>query len=358
MFGRIQRTNGKSDNYIIKTDLKGKFQWVKYYGASNYHEDFGDVTDNNDGTFTISSNRYSDEYNIEPFGSQGFMKPWIFTVDTSGALITQWFGEWNDLNKKYGGGPFYHMRNGDWIIISREYKETFQNGSHFTASAPTITKLNSEHELDWKLYMAEYTGFWDNLLDLEYDSVRNEFVAAGQRVVYYTEQYSELEAWAVKFTPQGEVLWSLSDTIWSGSINGVVHFTAGVDISPSGSIYMAGTIEHKHSPTREFGWILKMNPDGCFESLCTTSSNEIIDQNEEYNIYPNPAYDYFILESPPGLKHAKLILSDVSGRCIRSFDILSEKQMIDNDVMPGIYFYSVYEKNMLMKSGKLAVEGR
>lgn len=356
LFGTIDRTLYRDDVYIIKTDHNGVFQWIKYFGDPNYHEDFGDVIENGNGTFTISSTEYPDEFNIEPFGSQGWKKPWIFTIDTSGLIISQWFGTYDDP-KTLGGGPFYHMKNGDWIIISQEFKGVFLNGSHFTSRTPTITKLDSLHNLEWKLYMADYTGFWDSLLDLEYDSLRNEFVAAGHRDVQYTKDYGELEAWVVKFTPEGEILWSKSDTIWSDRINGVVHFTAGVDISQTGSIYAAGRVEHENAPRREYGWILKMNPDGCFDTLCTTTSLKDEPKDSEQGIlYPNPTRDYFVISFNEVKNNRVLILYNNFGRIVKKVDIQKREQKVDINFIPGMYFYTVFQDNVLYNSGKLIVD--
>jgi hypothetical protein len=352
-FGTIQRTNYLDDIYIIKTDLSGKFKWIKYYGAIPYNEIFHDLIVNPNETFTISSDKFPVEYEIEPFGSHGWKKPWIFTVDTSGNISNEWLGVENDP-KTLGGGPFYHMTNGDWIFISREFKEVVLNGSQFTASTPTITKLNSAFGLDWKLYLADYTSFWDQLLDLEFDSIRNEFVTVGQRMVRYNQDYSELEVWVVKFSPEGDILWNISDTIWSDRNNGVKHYTAGVDISPSGSIYVAGTVEHGKNPARSFGWILKMTPDGCYDTLCiTTSMKNETKNNDEFIIYPNPTEGSITISAPKEFTGGLIAFYDIYGRLMKKIKIDDIHLNIDFDFLPGLYFYSIYKANRLELTGKL-----
>ena len=356
LFGTVQRLNSRHDIYVIKTDSVGQLIWRKYYGISNYHEDFGDIIKNHDGTFTISSDRYEEDFNIQPFGSKGWTKPWLFTIDTSGTIINQWLGEEND-SRTFGGGPFYHMTNGDWIIISREFKGVSINGSEFTASAPTITRLDAAHNLEWKLYMADYTGFWDILVDLDYDSIRNEFVAAGHRVVQYNAQYEELEAWVVKFSPDGNVIWSKSDTIYSDPVNGVTHFTAGVDISPSGSIYAAGIVQHNKNPNRGYGWLLKMTPDGCYQSDCSTTAVQSPIDNEEFQIYPNPSTGQITISlndlNPP----LKINFRDATGRKVSSFELQNQTTELNlgNDFYPGVYFYDLEKDNHILNYGKLLI---
>lgn len=353
-FGTAQRTNYLDDCYMIKTDSIGQFFWIKYFGSSDFNDGCKEGINNGDGTFSISASVYNNDYNIEPFGSHGWRRPWIFTVDTSGTIISEWVGEKNDP-RTLGYGPLYHLKDGGWIVVSSEYKGIILLGNEYTAQAPTISRLDSNYHLVWKKYMSDYKGYWDRLEDMEYDSLRDEFVAAGHRTVYYSDTTAELESWVVKFKADGEILWSNSDSIWYDRTSPVTAWTSGLAIAPSGSIYVAGRLEHDNIPHRDYGWLLKVSPDGCFTTLCTTTSTQDVVDVEDIKIYPNPAHDYFEIDLPSLHENTKLIISDLYGRIVQKDDLTDIKTKMDCNLPSGIYFYSIFEKNTLLKSGKLVV---
>jgi len=303
IFGTIQRENFKEDVFIMKTDSTGQEIWINYYGAPANNETFGDVLKNPDGTFSISSSIYSDDYYNEPFG-QGWRRPWIFNVDTSGQVVKQWIGEKNDA-RTLGGGPYFRTEDGDWIIVSVEHKDVLSAGQTDLNANPTITRLDSNYNLVWKKYLGGFTGIYDQIIDLEFDDQTQTLVAGGERVVSYTPWLSELEGWILKLNLDGEVLWSVSDTVISDPINGVIHFLGGVEISPSGSIYAAGYVTHSKPPQRDYGWIIKATSDGCIDTICTTVSVEEQIQSKKGSIpvYPNPTSDILYID-----------LSDIAGQ--------------------------------------------
>jgi hypothetical protein len=312
LIGLIQRVNDFNDIYLIKTDSLGKFKWIKYYGAYGYNELFGNVLDNKDGTFTISSSTYSPTYDYEPIGTNGWIQPWIFTIDTSGNKVWEWRGSHNDPDT-HGGGPCYRMKNGDWIVVSHEYKYNNQHEFWFNASLPTITMFDSLFNRRWKIiYMDNYYGQFDKIINLEFNSIRNEIVTIGQRTYDYSWDYSELEPWVLKINTDGEILLDKCDTVLSGLDHEVVHFTGGEALSPSGSIYATGRVE---ALGREFGWILKMTPDGCIDTLCiTTPVNEPFPDTYQLSVYPNPASDFISIETQEPL--TTLEVYDMTGHLV------------------------------------------
>ena len=296
ILGTIQRENFKDDVFILKTDSLGQQLWIKFIGTPAYNETFGDVLNNHDGTFTISSSIFSDDYYDQPFG-QGWRRPWVFTVDTSGQIINQWMGQTNDA-RTLGGGPMYRTDDGDWILVSYEHKEVLTSGQTDLNSNPTITKLDSNFNLIWKKYLGNFTGIYDLIIDLEYDNRSQTLVAAGERVVSYAPWLSELEGWILKLNLDGEILWSVSDTVISDPVNGVIHFLGGVEVAPTGSIYAAGYVTHNKPPQRDYGWIIKATPDGCIDTICTTLSIEeqIRHKTMPIPVYPNPTSDILYID--------------------------------------------------------------
>ena len=305
IFGRIIRENYIGDVFILKVDSLGGEVWIKYYGAPPYSETFGDVLENTDGTFSISSSIYSADYYDEPFG-QGWRRPWIFTVDTSGQIVEQWMGQTNDA-RTLGGGPMYRTDNGDWILVSVEHKAVLSSGQIDLNSSPTVTKLDSDYNLIWKKYLTDFIGMFDEILDLEYDSIRDEYIFTGQKTVYFNPWSGALEGWIFKMSADGELLWSVADTALYDPNHYVQHHLGGVALAPSGSIYTAGYIDHSKPPGRNYGWILKVAPDGCIDTICTTVSVEeqINHKKVPIPVYPNPTSDLLYID-----------LSEIEGQAI------------------------------------------
>jgi len=353
--GSIQQENFKDDVFVIKTDSIGEQLWIKYYGSPAFSESFGDLLENPDSTFSISSSIYSDDYNDEPFG-QGWRRPWIFTIDTSGQIIKQWMGQTNDT-RTLGGGPMYRSDEGDWIIVSYEHKEVLSSGQTDLNSNPTITRLDSNYNLVWKKYLGNFTGIYDLIIDLEYDNRSQTIIAAGERVVSYAPWLSELEGWIIKLNMDGEILWSVSDTVISDPVNGVIHFLGGVEVAPTGSIYAAGYVTHSKPPQRDYGWIIKATADGCIDTICTTVSVEeqINHKDEQVRVYPNPFSDrvHFRIQHLRSQSILKVFGPD--GKECYQTTISEGESTFNFDFPPGMYFYAITDDLGIFASGRIAV---
>lgn len=347
ILGTISRYNGLNDIFIIKTDSLGNYVWNKYYGSAA-NEYFSDAQVTENSTLVISS-----KVLLIGGGSQA----WIFSVDTSGTIIYDWKGDQDDARVK-GGGSFYTTQNGDIIITSLEVKEVLLQGAYNLFNGPTITKLDSNFNFIWKDTLAHFTSAWDNFVDLEYDSTRDEFVAVGQRMVLYYPWYGSLEVWVVKFKPDGEIMWSISDTIASDSIHGVWHLTSGMVFSPEGSIYITGNLETFTNPPNNCGWVIKVTPDGCMDTLCTITSVEKPPDPRKLNyvkVFPNPVEDEINILihdlSGPGI----LNLFNLDGRLLLTTTVYQGENTIPIDLPSGIYFYSIFNNNRITATGKIAV---
>ena len=350
IFGRIVRTNFLSDVFIIKTDSIGTLKWIKYYGSEPENENFGDVIDNLDGTMTISSSIYTKDYPSETT-VQGWKKPWIFTIDTSGTIADEWRGVLND-QRTLGGGPFYHTSNGEWIMVSSERKE-FHVSEFITEihTSPTISKLDSSFNLLWKINLTNYTGRFDIIRDLEFDSIRNEYILAGDKDVIYSPTYSESEAWIVKVNSEGNIVWELTDTIRNNKREEIS--TAGLAISPSGSVYVAGFIDSD----RNDGWIIKVTPDGCSDTICTTTSitEQILRKEKNILVYPNPANEQLKIFINELIGKAEFLLYDVYGKVILMENLFETENNLTIDLSPGLYYYSITKNTKILSTGKLLI---
>lgn len=351
LFGRVQRDDYAGDCYVVKADREGNMIWLKYYGLHDLSEGFGGVVLNTDGTFTISSYRASKELYASGPQIIGWKAPWIFTIDTSGMIVEEWLGEQNDTIT-LGEGTLRKFPNGDWVVFSRDFEvfPTFE-GYRIWVS-PTITRLDSNFELVWKKNLLGFENNYTFFRDMEYDSIRDEIVVCGHRKFFYSEGFANWEIWMVKMNGDGDILWDITDTIIYNSTDG--HVEAGLEIAPSGSIYVAGYVAHLGD---RHGWIIKITPDGCTDTLCTTTSIEEQIRNWVRNVvlYPNPATDVLNIRIKELPDSADLVISDMHGREWRRQPVQEGDNVVNLNLPSGMYVCTVFSSGGLVYSGKVVV---
>ncbi len=354
LFGRVQREDYEGDCYVVKTDSLGNMIWLKYYGLPDQEEGFGGVILNSNGTFTIASSRLSKEFYLQGAHIIGWKAPWVFTIDTSGVIVKEWLGEEND-STTLGGGPFLILPNGDYVIVAKDLKVFPYGISYEVRGSPTVTCLDSNFQLKWKKNLIDFHNGIDVILDLEFDPVNEEVLASGHKIIDYTEELRNREIWLVKFNSEGDILWEITDTI--NTEKRALHEPAGLEIAPSGSIYIAGSISSLNIPDLHKGWIIKVTPDGCSDTLCTTTSLEEQIRNWDKNVllYPNPVDDRLIVQIKELQGDADLQISDLQGRVIIRKRVQEGENVVEMDLPSGMYVCTIVSSGKLEYSGKIVV---
>lgn len=333
LFGFIQRTNLLRDDYMLKIDKQGNEVWFKYFGVIGANEWLGAVTLNKDKTFTISSTRYTKDY-YQYDKIEGWKRPWLYRVDTSGAIIWQWIGDYNDEKTK-GGGPFHRHENGNWAIVSEDLIEMDFSTYKEVWSAPTFTLLDSNFNLILKDTLTDFAFYENNILDMEYDPVRQEYILVGDRYFEYDDVESEI--WVIKMNSIGEILWEITDTL--SYHKSEIHYTAGVEVSNTGSIYVAGYYGSQIPEYHTDGWIMKVTPDGCVDTLCniTSIASDIKTKIAPFSIYPNPAKDILYIRNND-FRELDVQLFNLQGELLFQSLLTGELNSIKLKFPPGMYF--------------------
>ncbi len=343
IFGRIQRLSSYSDLFVLKTDLYGNLIWVKYFGLYLNEENFGDVINNLDGSFTISSTIYSQGYYNRP--DKGWRRPWIFTIDTSAVVIDEWIGEENDI-RTHGGGQLIKHSDGSLSIVSTEYQ--YDDYWNLTNNAVTVSHLDSDMNLIWKKYLSNFDYPYDHIWDAHYDPVNESFILAGRKLEINASS-SAVEGWLLKMSMEGEILWNRTDTNLYNPIP-VWHRLVGVDVSPSGSIYACGDMDGN---SQLYGWIIKVTADGCIDTLCLTTSIPHDGSKPEIKVFPNPTSGFIHINLPNEFNDAVFLLYDLYGQLIKSSVLESDDLYLD--VAPGVYYYLIKNELNEISNGKLVV---
>ncbi|MDX1407215.1 MAG: T9SS type A sorting domain-containing protein, partial [Saprospiraceae bacterium] len=184
----------------------------------------------------------------------------------------------------------------------------------------------------------------------------NDVVAVGQIFQETNHPVTGFLGWVTKVSNTGEKEWTVIDTSYA-ELGPRTNFLNGITIAPSGTIYAAGYTQEYVAPGRLCGWILKVTPDGCVDTLCfTTSTGDIESQKHEIHVFPNPFSSTITLELPAGIHGSILEVSDLSGCVLYTKDVDASTSPINVDLsaLPsGLLIYTLRDDNGGVHTGKV-----
>ena len=350
--GHISFSGSYSGIFVLKIKSNGEKVWIKYYGLPNLFEESIDADVNPDNTLTLYAARHNRDFLLSE-AMEGWKQPWVFTIDTSGAIVDEWLGEENDP-RTLGGEYFFRMENGDWIMQGTHYINVPAQFGEEVKASPTITRLDSNFNQKWKRYLTNYEERWDRIFDMEYDHLQGQIVLTGDKSVRIGNKYEDVN-WTIKLDTTGQIIWDVTDSIYYTRQN--FHFTAGLELAPSGSIYVGGYVEVDELEPGRQAFVIKYTSDGCSDTLCTTTSiNEQIKQaGEPIVMYPNPASDILHLLVREVTGPCQMQLSDMHGRIVSTSQIITGSQDIVLDLTAGVYIATFTNSTGIFYSRKLIV---
>lgn len=350
--GVISYLGGDLGLFALKIKSNGDMVWIKYFGSPNLFEGALDADVNPNNTLTLYATRIDlDFYNSG--AKEGWKQPWVLTIDTSGAIVEEWLGEENDT-RTLGGEYFCRMKNGDWIMQGTHYTNVDGPFGEEVKVSPTITRLDSQFNMIWKVYLTNFQERFDQIFDMEFDTLNNQIVVSGDKLIPIgtTKEYVN---WTVKLDTAGQILWNKTDTIYFSRQN--AHYTAGLEIAPSGSIYVGGYVTVNELEPGSQAFVIKYTSDGCSDTLCTTTSiNEQIKQSDQPIVmYPNPASDVLHVVVREATGPSQMQLSDMHGRVVSTTKIITGSQDLALDLPAGVYIASFNNSTGIFYSRKLIV---
>ena len=350
--GYISYLGGDSGIFVLKIKSNGDMVWIKYYGLPNLYEASIDADVNPDNTLTLYAERHNRDFLLSE-ALEGWKQPWVLTIDTSGAIVDEWLGEQDDP-RTLGGEYFFRMENGDWIMQGTHYKNVPAQFGEEVKVSPTISRLDSNFNQKWKRYLTNYEERWDRIFDMEFDTLNNQIIVSGDKLIPIgnTKEYVN---WTVKLDTSGQIIWNKTDSIYFSRQNS--HYTAGLAIAPSGSIYIGGYVTvNELEPIRQ-AFVIKYTSDGCSDTLCTTTSiNEQIKQADQPIVmYPNPASDILHVLVREDTGPCQMQLFDIHGRIASESQISLGSQDIALDLPAGVYIATFTNSTGIFYSRKLIV---
>jgi len=315
----IAGRNGNSDLGFMKTDSGGNLLWTNIYSGS-YPAEILSLTLNNLGGI-VATGRTVD--------AGGQYEIFLFTVDSSGNFM------WG---KTYGtfldeeGYTVHQTRDHGYII-------TAEPESYLGVPQTAFIKTDSSGNLLWTkiIRLKQPDGTFP------YGSIQH---ADGSLTVLCIDDFDFSSVTMIRTdsaygTNCTEMMLTLNmgSFTWSSSPVSVTasSFSGEYSISMSDSVLVVNTA-----------------------TLCDL--NYIRETGNQYavQITPNPVTGISILEilSPNPLENAQVVITDAAGRVVETnSDIKSNTVAIDGTRMTaGIYFYTVYEGDRTVSTGKFIVE--
>ncbi|MFN0276169.1 MAG: T9SS type A sorting domain-containing protein [Chitinophagales bacterium] len=256
---------------LMKTNATGDIIWQEFFGVSN--EGTSSIIKLIEDTLTLLTYFGS----CEPLGFK-----WR-TIDSSGNVLFEEFfeGECTAFGMKSIGGGI--------IGAAVDYPDN-----------PYITyiyRANNVGEFLWKYYSS-----WD--LDTLYDFglqiflheelPNGDMIIAGQ---YATNPIGSYKGFVSKINAEGDPYWERAYTS-NGDPYGENRILDVALTSDSGFILAGGAYSDIIEDTQNF-WVLKLDSMGCLTPGCDTLDDAVFELpfNDEVVLFPNPAHDYFVLQS-------------------------------------------------------------
>ncbi|MDX2280108.1 MAG: T9SS type A sorting domain-containing protein, partial [Saprospiraceae bacterium] len=153
-------------------------------------------------------------------------------------------------------------------------------------------------------------------------------------------QPNALAGWMYKFDNNLDSIWSREDTVFYNLQIYTEHWLNGAVQLPSGSVIAAGQINvYYPAPGKSWGWLIKVNRDGCIDTLaCSVSA--IIDQKNSrevvINVYPNPTNGLLFFDETE-VRWDKIEIIDSQGRVMKVFNSFSKHELDLKEMPVGIY---------------------
>ena len=244
--GRVEKTSaGRTDTFVAKYTKDGALEWVETAGGINRDIATAVAVDAEGRVFLtgVTSGFSTLPQDVIRGEFSGIEDIFLARYTPSGSL------EWI----MYSGGPSFDAANGItvdsqgrlYITGYFEDRATFNSTNQQTASAEGIAfdVFLAQYNQDGLLHWVRTGGGerWDNAYDVTLDEAGNPHMTGLFRKEFYIGNQTPLEAMAdgesnaylVKFNPEGDVL-------GLQTIDGAKTEGHGVDIDPTGAIFMTG----------------------------------------------------------------------------------------------------------------------
>ena len=332
LVGLEQRGNYELDPVVLRTDKDGNLLWRRRYGDDDISESLIElvVLDNNQFVLgMLTGNGLSqDEF-------EGYSK--MIAVDSVGNVLWEWTSGaeigWLD--------EFLPTDDKGWVLAaSNYYWETLYGGLNFQ---PKVVRLDSNFNIVWERAIP-----WSlsNPIPYRFESLvqhpSGDYIAAGS---FNTAVSPIVNAVHYRITPSGDSVWMRFDSVILDQNIGWSNEIVATAILSSGSIVSCGHTRITDSNgTGDRGWIIKLNANGCVDTLSCwpLGVHQLTIEQEQVLVFPNPATEtvHFELKGNSEAFDGSIRITDILGKVIKEIPVRNSVLRWDVSlVSDGVYFY-------------------
>lgn len=341
---------GSGETYM-KLDTLGNVIW-KYDTIVNYPDGRRGLhfIELKNGNYLFVGIRDYKDITYNDYEVQGFFK----IVDTSGNVLSTTYTDNNRLLLFF-------------------YAVSLNDGNLLLAGSERLTP--SSNSFEYRGYICKYDSIgqllWEYSLDKEFDrsgkiiglddgscivtGVREDtiqpYVIGGQ---IDSVKYN---GFLLKLAADGTKLWERKFSIFD-SIYYAERYLIDVTQATNGDFISVGRIMNvnNHPSPQIAGWLIRTDSFGCIVPGCQildNTENQIFDEKNQLTVYPNPTTDQITFKFEKPLAEGSIMIFNTLGQRVFEVQNIDYQERFDCSMwQKGIYFYGIYEKGRLLKTGQ------
>lgn len=334
--GIVQRPNHKYDSFVRKINAQGTTLWFKYYGIPAQGERVLGMSQLTDTTFALYGSEGTSTTNPDELHS----KIWI--IDSSGIVLKTWSSP--DSLKWMGILELHPDASGNLFAFTRTFLG-YNDWDDYMLQ-PTLVKFDTNLDVEWSMRFGPTHSSFSYWTDLR-PTPDGNFIGVGKVAPYdLADLNAHLYGWMYKFTPEGDSIWARADLSTIPYQSGIDdNVFGGVGFLSSGSVVAGG---NSYINGQIYGWIVKVTPDGCIDTLLCQSSAarpEPEPPQKRLRLSPNPADSEVSIDCTGLPEETVLTLTAVAdGRVVwqQTADSIPSLQVATDSFPQGIYVLTAH----------------
>lgn len=348
----VDLVQNKFQPFLTRTDAEGDVLWTKRYPETGKDQNSRCMKVLDENTIVFGSV-------LGVFNNPYWLKSRIFALDSLGN--PKW--EWRTPDSNEGlVSDIIKMDNGDWLYLNKKFEVYSQDS---VLSWSQLVRRDSNFNLIFATRLSPTKWAWNQTNDLVPSADGHWIVSETTALVGPDFSWLGSSGWAgclTKITSEGEILWQTCDTIhWN--IPGVLseETASGHVVLPSGSSILIGVSNRwKPTPARSFGWMFKVDANGCMMEPCVSDTETAPDPLEEdWRLYPNPARQTLHVQGPKSQEDINLCIYNSIGQFVAKYQIESWEEGKTLDISTfnsGVYIIHVTNAQGILFAEKFVVQ--
>lgn len=350
-----QMADGLANAFAMRTDKQGNKIWEINYGEVGLYEKFSGIRKINENEILLTGYSSNTSEQIDTYHDL-WSKGLALKIDTLGNILWAW--ESPQVYTANTSAPalsrIYPTNDGNWVSEGTYTTIDTIFGEEYVIVQSEIVKRDTNFNVIWRTVFGEPTTPYNNFTDIV-QTPDEGWVAVGTYSIIL--DYNTYEGYhtgmIAKVNAAGDSLWSRVDTIFSPAY-GSQPTLSGVVALPSGSIIACGQVNrYTPEPSKSFGWLIKVDKDGCIEPGCNpTTGLNLTPVIDDFEIFPNPTTGFISIK---GEGEFDVGVYGVEGRNYLGVKNIADKTELDlRKLKKGIYFLQI-KKGYQIITKKIAI---